>query len=278
MSQQDVYRAKVLYNWHIQAFLRDVAMAMGFDKNKSNSMGASIAQIAGRYIVENDMEMDFQAFEFNPYDNKPVNGWSPAAQPAQSKYDDGTGYRVCGIFMSDEGFSSAEWYNGYTNKNIKEKTLPPVYAKLFREQAQWHEKTHCFLVDKESDADYIANIQMMNKYADDPEMLAQVKAFLNFHADMYDYAYNSGYLEQKDESKYAGSAVRASIADFEKIGRKMTEEEIWTMIADKQIPAQERYIQIYSETFNDAMKRHKSFLSASEIKHVKPKVKVNFGI
>ena len=94
MSQQDVYRAKVLYNWHIQAFLRDVAMAMGFDKNKSNSMGASIAQIAGRYIVENDMEMDFQAFEFNPYDNKPVNGWSPAAQPAQSKYDDGTGYRA----------------------------------------------------------------------------------------------------------------------------------------------------------------------------------------
>lgn len=228
LTLQESYRLKVLFNWHFNAGARDAAIAEGFDEHRAQSLANAMTYLYGRYIVENDMDMAFQPFEFNPNVSKPVNGYTPAAQPGHVKAANGEEFAICAIATPDDNFTPAQWYQGFTGTQVSEGVLPAVYSRYMREETLWHERAHCFFIGDEAQADYYGVLQLLNEYRDSDELDSLIE-YLRFKSNMWMFSSSTGYTIG---SEHVGPATLAALEDFQSQERQLTEEEIWTMASD----------------------------------------------
>lgn len=230
LSLQESYRLKVLFNWHIRDKFRDMALEEGYDQNKANSLSNALTNIYGRYIVENDGRMDFQAYEFNPHLDQPIN-YTPSALHALVTLANGEKFAICGIGAPDTHFTVEQWYEGFTGQAIQDGVLPDIYSTYMRNETMWHERSHCFFIGNEAHADYYAVLQLLNENYDS-DNLDEIIGYLEFKAEMWMYAASTDYLVKNDENRHVGAATLAALQDFKTQQRRLSEEEIWTMATD----------------------------------------------
>lgn len=243
ITLQESYRLKVLFNRHFNRGAYKIAKEQGYDNNRAQSLANALTYIYGRYLVEKDKDMTFQPFEFNPNVSKPVNGFTPSSITASVRAGNGEQYLVCGIATPDKGFTTGQWYEGFTGQKINDYQLPPVYAKYMREETLWHERSHCFSISQEDRADYYAVLQLLNEYHGTEE-LHDVVSYLRFKSQMWMYSADNKYVVGAD---YVGAVTLAALEDFQQQDRKMSKEEIWAMAS--------ALITMDGEPIEDAMPR-----------------------
>ena len=185
-------------------------------------------------------------------------GWSNEAESDTDQSWPQAAAQYCLVINTGKNFPVAAWFKDFTHLDLDEReTIGPIVETLFRKHVTYHEQAHCLGANEEQ-ADYIASLQLMFEYKDDPSMLPSVKDFVAFYAALRTYSVNN--IGLKPEYKHTGDANLMALNYIEENGFECIEtaEDIWSMASTGNYPTVTRMNmlqRLFVATASDALVR-----------------------
>lgn len=248
---------------YISEHIKQDAMEKGYSEDMAAALGRNYA---GAFTAMNVGGGNYILFdERNP---NPFNGVGPYAIKYENKP---ANEKVCALVTAADTYTPAQWIKSWVNLNID--TMPDEYGPMFSEFANFHERAHCYS-SSESNAEYIAALQMLNKYRDQPE---KVESFLWFQSSMRNYRAYSG---QANINKYLMTGTQSLMAmrDFKENPQNFTTtEDIYSVVRKNTIPNSGDAVRSWMYTFRDSLEYLQKHTN-QPLCHAKDEtVKVTFG-
>ncbi len=185
-------------------------------------------------------ERIFKAFNENQL--HPLAGTGPTAQNfTYNTPSENIGY--CAVVTAGNSYSGYQWASDFTRIIEMRKDLPPSYGRYFNEFSTFHEFAHCFGAD-ETLADYIATLQLLNKYKNQPD---NIEEFLTTLSGIR----NLGSLNDTNPIyAFTGTAILSAIDRYKASPNEYnSESKIYSVITQRKFPAFKEIQELSDKTF-----------------------------
>lgn len=206
-------------------------------------------------------------FTFDENNPRPFNGSGPVAMRLP-----GLDPNYCAI-VSASPYSSQAWVQDWMRIDLDNPdTIPSQFGNMFTEFANYHERAHCFGAS-EPEADYIAALQMLRDYQDQPQL---VESFLWVQSGIRNFK----ALQSTDfYTRYlmTGTFSQLAIANYNAAPELYDTDEKIYALRDGQLPTELDFIRNAHRSFDSSLAYLETMLGQSLCEVPQQTVKVSYS-